>query len=173
MSGLMQRRRIWLTLGGVALSAGLAVHLFGGSREAPVAAPHDAPSQERASAPAPYRDRVAFPGAQPATEPAEAPPPAEATAATAPPPPHRPLPGVDIRVPGSGPPAPPQTASGWVTSYREAVCGCATRECVRALQTRFVRAIGSTNWDEERDGAAYAQASREAIKCYSRLPADS
>jgi hypothetical protein len=169
MSWFIERRGA-LTLGGVALSVGLSVILIrgGSTDEAPRVRAES--SQDRAPAAAPYRERL-YPLARAAAPAPEEAPLAEPTADVAPPP--RQIPGADIKVWGDAPPAPRQTASGWIASYREAVCGCATRACVRALQPRFVQAIGGTDYDEERDGAAYAAASREAIKCYASLPADS
>jgi hypothetical protein len=126
---------------------------------------------EAAQAPAPaYRSRLAYPSV-------EAPPPAalpaeELAAAAAPAAPFAPPPLV-IPDDRGGPPAAKQTTTAWIGSFRDAVCACKTRACVRDLQAGFIHALGGTSYDPERDGAAYSEASHAAIRCYAQLPADS
>jgi hypothetical protein len=44
---------------------------------------------------------------------------------------------------------------------------------VRDLQAAAIRKLGGMEYSEERDGRAYGQAVREAVRCYSALPEDS
>ena len=78
-----------------------------------------------------------------------------------------------IPVGPTAPPAPARTATKWIEDYRNAACACKTRSCVGDLQAGFLHTLDSTKYDEERDGQAYAQASRAAIRCYNALPEDS
>jgi hypothetical protein len=123
---------------------------------------------QRAAA-APYRSRAAYPAA-PAPVLAEA-PSSEAAAAPGEEPQHAPA----VALPrGDGTPLPPaQTGTSWATSFRDEVCACRTRTCVRELGSRFVRAVGTTDYNEERDGETYREASRAAIKCLAALPTNS
>jgi hypothetical protein len=140
--------------------------------------PHDRPvspvTADVDEPPAPYRDRQ-YPRPL-----AEAPAPVPVPAMPAPPPPEVPAsrePATPVAVPTIAddrpPPATPQTASRWIAGYRDAVCGCKTRNCVRELQGRFLNALSSMSYDDARDGQRYQEASHEAIRCYAALPDDS
>jgi hypothetical protein len=105
-----------------------------------------------------------------ATEPAPA---QEAEAASAPVAAPFAPPPLTIPDDRGGPPASAQTATAWIGTFKDAVCTCKTRACVRDLQAGFLHTLGTMSYDEERDGAAYADSSRAAIRCYTELPADS
>jgi hypothetical protein len=167
------RARQGLTLAGAALAVVMAVVLF---REAPDAGAPRAAAGEAEDAEAsravaaPVRVRDDYPVAA-----AEVPPPAaeaQGARSNVPAPASR-LPGASIRVASHAPPAPHQTASAWIHEYSASVCACTTRECVRALQTRFIHAMNTTDYDEGRDGQAYVEGSRRAVRCLAALPSDS
>ncbi len=75
--------------------------------------------------------------------------------------------------PPSVPLGAPATATAWIGGYREAVCACTTRGCVRDLQARFIEKLVNMTYDESRDGQSFAEASRAAIRCYAALPESS
>jgi hypothetical protein len=159
------KKKFWA---GIALGAAVAAAFLGlraPARRAPEA------SEDLVATPAtsaPHRHRL-YPLVPAAPEGPEAPPESPGAVAEAP----ASAPVAALAAPTELPPSPPQTATSWITSFREAVCGCRTRECVRGLQTRFVHAVGTTDYDQERDGAMYSEASRAAIKCYAALPENS
>jgi hypothetical protein len=158
----------WLVLGSLAVAMLVAFAFVAGTRRT-----RPAPATE-ASAPepsAPYHQRRRFPN-----QAAEAPAPTTVAAPSAEVAPG-PAPASTIvaaQLADEHPsPAPSQTSAQWITGYRDAVCDCKTRSCVRELQGRFLNALGGTNYVAERDEERYVAASREAIACYAALPEDS
>jgi hypothetical protein len=116
--------------------------------EAPRLAQRDYPSSPAAPAP-------------PAAQPTQAAP----TAPVQPPPPAQ-----VINTGGEGPAPSPKQASAWAIDYRDAVCACHTRSCVRDLQGAFVRQLGAMAPGDENDVQKYSEATHAAIKCYYALP---
>jgi hypothetical protein len=164
----------WLALGGVVVAM-LVAFAFVAGRRRTRPAPATAAADPEPSAP--YHQRRRFPNLT-AEAPAPAAPapvgvlPSEVAAPTTPAPPASAI--VAAQLAGDHPPpAPPQTSAQWITGYRDAVCGCKTRSCVRELQGRFVSALGATGYVAERDEERYVAASHEAIACYAALPEDS
>jgi hypothetical protein len=134
-------------------------------REPPLAA--EAPAAEPAAAR--HRGREDFPSRPEQHAPAQAEMPAPATPVAFAVPPSPPT---EIPV-GDGRPRPsPQSGAAWATEFRDAVCACSTRACVRDLQAAFIRKLESVGYDEARDGEKYTEATRAAIRCYSALPED-
>jgi hypothetical protein len=161
----------WLALGGVVVAMLVAFAFVAGGRRT---RPQPATAATDPEPSAPYHQRRRFPNL-----PAEAPAPM-APAAVAEPPAEvaaPPLPASAIvaaqLADDHRSPAPSQTSAQWITGYREAVCGCKTRSCVRELQGRFLSALGATSYVAERDEERYVAASRAAIACYAALPEDS
>jgi hypothetical protein len=44
---------------------------------------------------------------------------------------------------------------------------------VRGLQGAFIRRLGGVEYAAERDGDAYTEMARQAVRCYAALPEDS
>jgi len=107
-----------------------------------------------------------YPSAPAAPAPPTAQPGQPAPAAPVQPPPRaRVIPVVDDR------PAPsPQQASAWAINYRDAVCACHTRACVRDLQGAFVRQLDAMTPGDQNDVQKFSEATHAAIKCYNALP---
>jgi hypothetical protein len=147
------RRGLRLGLG-LTLAALVAVAVFieRADRDEPDRrpAPAQAPTAER-EAPAPYVERAVYSPSAPAPTVDE----------TAEPPPAR--------------RAPPPLASGKISredyeiEYRNAVCACQTRNCVRDLQAGFVARLSSIDRKQPSTDAV-REASRQRRACIERLP---
>ena len=104
---------------------------------------------------------------QPSAKPDEAPAPTGPTAFATPPAPPTVIPVGDSR-----PPALRRSGASWALEYRDAICACSTRTCVRDLQGAFIHRLEAVDYDDERDGRQYSQATRAAVRCYTALPED-
>ena len=98
-------------------------------------------------------------------------PPSRTEPAPAPWIPPQPPPAAQAIKVGDDRPAPsPEPSSAWASDYRDAICACHTRSCVRDLQGAFIRRIGAMVHGDETDDERYSAAMRAAITCYSALP---
>jgi hypothetical protein len=160
--------------------AGLAVALlaavgFVATRPRPAPqrpTPSETVAETPSERPAPYAERVAYPRAgepeaEPETEPAPATPPPGTEKLVALAPIERGPTAVPDRVTIT------RSMTALVGDYQAAVCACRTRTCVRALQGSFIQQLGSAEFDQTRDGDAFAEASHTTRKCYLALPESS
>jgi len=144
------------------VGAALAVTVLGGAvawrgrarRAAPAAAEVEAADDAREAAARP-RPRAA----------------ATTRAAEASPAPETPPGAVLLHDPPAPRPKGPATTIGALfAEYRDAVCACATRACVRGLQDPFIRRLHTVSYNAARDDGPKGDAHREARRCIDRLP---